>query len=108
MTDFNTDLGLRLDGDELVLDTRPEHQVAPGLIHFAVLATLAEVSAARAVGGGVVPTSLTLNLLRRAEPGRLVARGSLVKRGRTLSVAEGEVSQNGRLVAKAVVQFAMT
>lgn len=107
MSGFNERLGFQLEGDALVLETRPEHEVAPGLVHFAVLVTLAEVSAARAVGAPVVPSSITLNLLRRAEPGTLTAQGTLVKRGRTLSVAEGEVFQNDRLVAKAVVQFAM-
>jgi len=107
MSDFNSNLGFRLETDGIVLETKPEHQVAPGLIHFAVLVTLAEVSAARAVGAPVVPSSLTVNLLRRAEPGTLTARGTVVKKGRTLSVAEGEVFQNDRLVAKAVVQFAM-
>ena len=46
--DFNTALGLR-PGDEpgtLVLDPRPEHQIAPDVIHFAVLTTVAEIAAA--------------------------------------------------------------
>src|SRR5882757_6649993 len=45
---FNSALGLR-PGDEpgtLILDPRPEHQVAPDVVHFAVLTTLAEISAA--------------------------------------------------------------
>jgi len=107
MSDFNTTLGFQLVDDALHLDTRPEHEVGPGLIHFAVLTTLAEVSAARAVAAPVVPTSITVHLLRRAEAGQLVAKGIVVKRGRTLTIAEGEVFQNDRLVAKATVQFAM-
>jgi uncharacterized protein (TIGR00369 family) len=106
---FNDWLEMR-PGDqpgEVVVDTRPEHQVAPGLIHFAVLTTLAEVSAATAVAGPVVPTTLSINLMRRAGPGRLVGRGKVIKRGRTLSVAEGEVLQEDKLVAKATVTFAM-
>lgn len=109
MSDFNSHLGLR-PGDEpgtIVLDTRPEHLVAPETIHFAVLTTMAEVAAAGAVGAPVVPASLTVNLLRRAAGGRLISRGTLVKRGRRLAVAEGEVSQDGRLVAKATVTFAV-
>lgn len=107
---FNGELGLMAgeDGHSVVLDTRPEHEVVPGTIHFAVLATLAEVAAARSVGAGVVPASVTLNLLSRAEPGRLVGRGRLLRRGRRLAVAEGEVSRGDRLVAKAVVTFALT
>lgn len=106
---FNDWLGLSPGEDpaEVVLESRPEHQVAPGTLHFAVLATLAEVSAARVVESAVVPTTLQLNLMRRAAPGRLVGRGRLLKRGRRLAVAEGEVTQEGRLVAKATVTFAV-
>jgi len=107
--DFNTHLGLQPGDDpqSVILDTRPEHQIAPGVIHFAVLATLAEVSAARATGAPVVPASLTLNLLARAKPGRLEGRGTVIKKGRRLTVAEGEVRQGDRLVAKATVTFVM-
>lgn len=106
---FNDWLGMA-PGDapgEVLLETRSEHQVAPGLIHFAVLTTLAEVSAASAVGAPVVPTTVSIHLMRRAAPGRLLGKGTLVKRGRTLTVAEGEVFQNDKLVAKATVTFAM-
>lgn len=107
-TDFNRTLGFdaRADGT-LILDPGPEHRVAPGLIHFAVLTTLAEVAAARAVGEGVVPTTVTVHLMRPAREERLVARGVLLRKGRRLCVAEGEVLQGDRLVAKAVVQFAV-
>lgn len=91
----------------MVLDTRPEHEVAPDTVHFAVLATVGEVAAAAAVGAPVVPAQVSLNLLSRARPGRLVGTGHLVKRGRTLAVAEGEVRQGDKLVAKAVVTFAV-
>ncbi|MDH3745871.1 MAG: PaaI family thioesterase [Acidobacteriota bacterium] len=106
---FNNALGLRTgeDGTSVVLDTRPDHQIAPGLIHFAVLATVAEVSAAQSVGRAVVPASIQLQLMRRAEPGRLVGRGKTLKLGRRLAVAEGEVFQNDRLVAKATVTFSV-
>lgn len=105
---FNQNLGLQLaDDGSVVLDTRPEHEVAAGIVHVAVLTTLAEVAAARAVGGAVLPSSLTINLLERAQPGRLVARGRLLRKGRRLATAEGEVTASGKLVAKAVVTFAI-
>ena len=107
MQNFNSGLGLQLEQDEIVLQAGLEHQVAPGLIHFAVLATMAEVAAAHVVDAAVVPASVQLNLLSRAVPGELRARGVLVKKGRRLSVAEGEVRQGDRLVAKAVVTFGM-
>lgn len=108
MANFNTALGLRRGDDgSVILDAGAEHQVGPGLIHFAVLTTMAEVAAADAVAGAVVPASLTVNLLERAEPGRLTARGRMLRRGKRVAVAEGEVFAGDRLVAKAVVTFAV-
>ncbi len=110
---FNDHLGLRPDeeGSGVVLDTRPEHEIIPGTIHFAVLTTLGEVSAAAAVGASVVPASLSVQLLRRAVPGRLHGRGRVLKHGRRLAFAEGEVFQETdgeeQLVAKVSVQFAV-
>ena len=107
--DFNQSLGLRL-GDEpgtVLLDPRPEHQVAPDVIHFAVLTTLAEVSAASVVGAPVVPATITVHLLTRATLAPLTGRGRLLRKGKRLAVAEGEVMQDGKLVAKATVQFAI-
>ncbi len=115
-SNFNDHLGLRRSDDgSIVLDTRPEHEVLPGTLHFAVLTTIAEVAAAGAVGAAVVPAAINVQLLRRARPGRLVGRGTLIRRGRRLAVAEGEVLQvspegatdDERLVAKATVQFAV-
>lgn len=110
MAHFNQWLGLAAGAEPgtVALDTRPEHEVAPGLVHFAVLATLAEVSAAQAVAAPVVPASVALSLLAPASPGRLVGRGRLLRRGKRLAVAEGEVWQGDLLVAKATVTFALT
>jgi len=108
MPDFNQTLGMRRESDgAIALETRPEHEVVAGTIHFAVLATLAEVAAAGAVGGPVVPVALQLQLLQRAAPGRLVARGTLLRRGGRLAFAEGTVLQDGAPVAKAAVTFAL-
>ena len=109
MQDFNAALGLQVgsDGSSVELHTRPEHQIGPGFIHFAVLATLAEVSAAQAVGGAVIPANINLSLIAPAKPGRLVGRGRLLRRGKRMAVAEGEVTQDDGLVAKAVVTFSV-
>jgi uncharacterized protein (TIGR00369 family) len=106
---FNSQLGLRLsaDGASIVLEPGPEHEAAPGVVHFAVLATLAEVAAAQAAAVPVVPTTVTVQLLRRAKTEPLEARGKVIKAGRTLIFAEGEVFQNGELMAKAAVTFAV-
>ncbi len=108
MTSFNQTLGLTAGADGgVVLDTRPEHLVAPETIHFAVLATVAEVAAAQAVGRAVVPASVHLSLLARARPGRLVGRGRVLRTGRRLAVAAGEVWQGERQVAAATVTFSL-
>jgi len=109
MTFFNQSLGIRAgdDGASVVLDAGPEHLVAPDTVHFAVLATLAEVAAAGAAGVPVVPAAVSVQLVARARPGRLVGRGRLLRRGKRLAFAEGEVSQDGDIVAKATVTFAV-
>ena len=109
MSYFNSHLGLEPGATpgSIALTTKPEHLVAADTIHFAVLTTMAEVAAAGSVAAPVVPASINVNLLSRARPGRLEARGTLVKRGGRLAVAEGEVFQDGRLVAKATITFAI-
>jgi len=106
---FNDEIGFQLgdDGVTIELEPRSVHEVAPGTIHFAVLATLGEVAAARAAGAAVVPTHLSVQLAKRARPGtRLEARGRVLRSGRSLVFAEGEVTQSGELVAKVAVTFA--
>lgn len=106
---FNRALGFRLapDGQTIELDPGSEHEVAPGTIHFAVLTTLGEVAAAQAAGAAVLPTHVAVQLVRRAVGGLpIAARGRVLKSGRTLIFAEGEVTQAGELVAKVTVTFA--
>jgi len=106
---FNRKLGFRQvpDGEAIELDPGPEHEVAPGTIHFAVLTTLGEVAAAQVSGAAVLPTHVAVQLVRRAVGGTpITARGRVLKSGRRLIFAEGEVTQAGELVAKVTVTFA--
>ena len=106
---FDSELGFRPGADDATVELEPgaEHEVSPGTMHFAVLATLGEVAAARASAVPVVPTHVSVQLVRRATPtATLVARGRVLKTGRTLVFAEGEVTQAGELVAKVTVTFA--
>jgi len=104
---FNADLGLRAEGDGLILEPRPEHEVAPGTVHFAVLTALAEISAARAAAASVVPVEVSAQFLRRADSSKpLVGVGRVHRAGRTLIFADGEVRQEGELVARASVTVA--
>jgi len=109
MGNFNDDLGMRFDAERgvVTLEAGAAHEAMPGTVHFAVLTTLAEVAAAHAVAAPVVPASVQVSLLRRAAPGALEARGRLLKRGRRLAFAEGEVTREGRPVARATVTFAV-
>jgi len=108
--DFNSALGLRLgeDGETVELDARaPEHQIGHGTVHLAVLTTMGEVAAAHAAGVAVVPSALTATFLRPAPLGPLRARGTVLRRGRRLCTAEGEVFSGDALVAKVLVTFAL-
>jgi len=108
--DFNSALGLRLgeDGETVELEARaPEHQIGHGMVHLAVLTTMGEVAAAHAAQVAVVPSTLTATFLRPAPLGPLRARGKLLRRGRRLCTAEGEVYAGDALVAKVLVTFAV-
>lgn len=108
---FNHNLGLERTTDGVALEAGPAHEVAPGVVHFAVLATIAEVAAAHVVGAPLVPAQVSLSLLARARPGRLLGRGELVRRGGRLAVAIGRVyavdGDQETLVAQATVTFAL-
>lgn len=104
---FNDRLGMhpRPEGG-VYLEAGPEHEVAPGTIHFAVLTTLGEVAAASAVGSAVVPVDVQVQLLRRARPGRIDAVPTVTKNGRSLAFARSSVQQDGTEVAEVHVTFA--
>jgi acyl-CoA thioesterase len=106
---FNDSLGMRIGAGGAAIELEPSaaHEAVPGAVHFAVLTTLAEVAAAHAASAPVVPAHVSVQLLRRAVPGAtLVARGRVLKAGRTLIFAEGAVTQEGELVAQATITFA--
>jgi len=109
MAGFNAVLGLKPGPGpgEVTLETRPEHEVGGGYVHFAVLATVAEVAAASAAGAAVVPAQISLSLLSTAKTGLLMGKGKVIRRGRRLIVTEGEVWQDDALVAKAIVTFSV-
>lgn len=109
MSGFNARLGFtRGDAPHTIeLDAGAEHEVVPGTIHFAVLTTLGEVAASSSVDAPVVPVAVHVQLLTRAKPGRLLARGTLLRRGGRLAFARGEVEQDGRTIAAVDVTFAL-
>lgn len=111
-------LGLRLrdEGETTVsveMTPRAEHLQVAERVHGGVLATLADTAAAWVVVRGLedgtttTSTEFGLHFLRPAlgtgEP--LVARATLVKRGRRVAVVDVEVAQGGALVAKGLFSY---
>jgi uncharacterized protein (TIGR00369 family) len=111
-------LGLRfLERNEsqavVALPLRAELLQVAGVVHGGILATLADTAAVYLLLGAGRPeramTSIEfkLNFLRPAllEQGELLARAKLVKRGRTIALADVDVEQAGQLVAKGLFTY---
>ncbi|MEW6721118.1 MAG: PaaI family thioesterase [Thermodesulfobacteriota bacterium] len=120
---FVADIGLVLDDlgpgwCETHIDILPKHLQQDGFVHAGVQATLADHTAGGATGtlvpaGFLVLTAeFKINFLRPAVGERIRCRATVLKSGRTLSVAESEVYavRGGaeKLVAKATVTLAPT
>ena len=99
------------------LPVRPEHLQQDGFIHAGVLATLADHTAGAAAGSlvaadeTILSVEFKVNLLRPAVGETALCRGSVLRHGRTLIVAEAEVFavKDGveKLVSKATVTLAV-
>lgn len=102
---------------ETELDLRPRHLQQHGFVHAGVQAAVADHTAGAAgttlvgEGEGVLSVEFKVNLLRPARGDRLLCRGTVLRGGRTLIVAESEVWADDRetrnLVAKATVTLAV-
>ncbi len=94
---------------EIVLRPSPEIGQQHGFVHAGAVAAIADSAAGYAAltlmapGTGVLTTEFKINLLAPAQGDRLVARGRVVKAGRTLTLAQSEVfaetEAGSRLVA---------
>jgi uncharacterized protein (TIGR00369 family) len=119
---FISDLGIRLADlgpgwCESVLVVAPKHRQQDGYVHAGVQATIADHTAGGAAGtlaaGGdlVLTVEFKINFLRPALGERLRCRATVLRRGKTLNVAESEVfaERDGseKLVAKAMVTLAV-
>ncbi len=95
------------------MDVSPDMCQETGVVHGGIVTSLADATAANLfqpyIPEHLVTTSIELkmNFLRPvlADQGKLVARGSVLKRGRKVSVAEVEIKQAGKLVAKGLFTF---
>jgi uncharacterized protein (TIGR00369 family) len=86
-----------------------------GFVHAGAVATIADSAAGYAAlslmppGAGVLTTEFKVNLMAPAAGEKLIARGSVVKAGRTLTVAMAEVhaKTDGRLKLVALLTASM-
>ena len=99
---FMTMLGARLTRVEaglveIRLTPRPEITQQHGFVHAAAVAAIADSACGYAAftlmaeGTGVLTAEYKINLLAPARGDELIARGRVVKEGRTLSVCQAEV-----------------
>jgi uncharacterized protein (TIGR00369 family) len=82
---------------EIVLVPKPEVSQQHGFVHAGAVSALADSAAGYAalslmpMDRGVLTTEFKINLLAPAAGERIVARGKVVKAGRTLTIAQTEV-----------------
>lgn len=82
---------------DLNLCQRPDLTQQHGYFHAGVTSTLGDTAAGYAAlslfpkGTGVLTTEFKINLLRPAQGQRLIARGRVIKPGRTLTVCQSDV-----------------
>ena len=110
---FNTYLGVRverMEGGEAValLELGPHHLNNRGVVHGGVLSALLDTALGAAVISSIpkewwcATTSLSVQFLEGARAGLLTASGRVLRRGRRVAFAGGEVHDaGGRLVAVA-------
>ena len=93
--------------------TGTAHLRPGGTVSGPTIFTLCDVTAYAVVLGHIgrqalaVTTNLNLNFVRKAEPGELVCRGTILKLGKQLVVFEASVSSAGVLVAHATGTYAI-
>jgi acyl-CoA thioesterase len=116
---FAAFLGFRVlradeDGAEIEADVRPEHLNGAGIVHGGFLTALLDSATgwavhAREPAGVAAPhVHLSVQFVRAAVAGSpLVCHARCTSAGRRVASAEAEVSQDGRIVARAVTSHAV-
>ncbi len=104
--EYHDDGGVTL---QLSLDDR--HQNGAGVVHGGVMLTLADAAVsygiARSIGSRCTTVEIKINYLRPVSGGVLTARSHLVRAGRRLVVARGEVHCESKQVAEVLSTFAL-
>ena len=116
---FSALLGFRylsLENGEAVVeaDPGPEHCNGGGIVHGGYLSSLLDTTTGWAAhsnlpAGSAAPhVQLSVQYVRAALPGTtLVCRGRVVGSGRRIASAEAEITQDGRVVARAITSHAV-
>ena len=109
----HVELEIEPDGDGaslVVVEAGQQHLNPGGTVHGGVLATMLDAAMGSAVAAAgrdlPVTVSLTVAYLEPGQPGRLEATARVRKHGRRLLVVEGEVTQDGDVLADALATFA--
>jgi uncharacterized protein (TIGR00369 family) len=90
---------------EIALVPAPAISQQHGFVHAGAVAAIADTAAGYAAltlmapGAGVLTTEFKINLVAPAAGDRLVARGRVIRAGRTLTLAQAEVFAEEKLVA---------
>lgn len=94
------------------LKASKEHENLMGSLHGGIFASLADAAMGGAMGSTLLDDEahttleLKINFLKPVWNSDLTARGKIIKRGRTISLAEAEIyDQKGHLVAKSTGTF---
>lgn len=98
MRTLGAELGKVTSGQvEIVLVPKPEVTQQHGFVHAGAVSAIADSAAGYAalsmmpMGRGCLTTEFKINLLAPATGERIIARGKVVKAGRTLTLAQTEV-----------------
>src|SRR5688572_12683918 len=114
----NQHLGFELrrsssDGAELAMKVQKWFQQEGGVVHGGLITALADTCAVYAFhpflepGQTMTSIELKINFLRpgRLEGGELLARSSVVRRGKTIGLCEVDVFQDDQLIAKGLLTY---
>jgi acyl-CoA thioesterase len=116
---FSVHLGFRVisadeDGSLIEADPRPEHLNGGGIVHGGYLAALLDSATGWAVHVKVAPgtpaphVQLTVQYIRAAVAGTtLICRGRCTTAGRRIASADAEITQGGRVIARALTSHAV-
>lgn len=103
------------DGEAVVeADPLPEHLNGGGIVHGGFLSSMLDTTTGWAAHHGLAEgaaaphVQLSVQYVRAAVAGAtLVCRGRVVAAGRRIASAEAEITQNGKVIARAITSHAV-